>query len=122
MGDSVRHVSEQKLAASTHADVPDDEHVGVLLFSGAHDAAGDVVVDAEDRARIRECRGVRAQQIFGSVLISRAHVEEDELAAETLGKLRRPRNCALRGFGTVGGDDDFHLRQGLFQQTASRWE
>src|SRR5207247_4389092 len=59
--DPVRDVSEQKLAASGHTDVPDDEYVGVLLFGDAHDAAGNVVIDAEDRARIREGLGVRAQ-------------------------------------------------------------
>jgi len=116
------HVSEQKLPASAHADVPNDEDVGVLLFGRAHDAARDIVVDAEDRPRIRERLGIRAQQIFGSVLISGTHVEEDELAAETLGELRSPGDCALGGFGPIGGDDDLHLRQGLFQQTASRRE
>jgi len=120
--DPIRHISEQKLAASTHANVPDDEHVGVLLFGGAHDAAGDIVVDAEDRARIRECLGVRAQQLFSPVLACGAHVEEDELACETLGELRRPGNRALGGFGPIGGDDDLHSRQGLFQQTVSRGE
>ena len=67
------------------------------------------MVYAEDSARIRECLGVRAQQIFSSFLKLGAHVEEDELAAEMLGELRRPGNCALGGFGPVGGNDDLHL-------------
>jgi hypothetical protein len=37
-----------------------------------------------------------------------------------IGELRRPGNCALGGFGPVGGDDNLHGGQGVFQQTSSR--
>ena len=74
------------------------------------------MVYAEDSARIRECLGVRTQQIFSSFLKFGAHVEEDELAAEMLGELRRPGNCALGGFGPVGSNDDLHLSKVYFNR------
>ena len=116
--DAVRDVAEQELLPPAHARVADDEHVGLLLVDRAHDRAGDVGIDLDDRARAVQLGGISGERFLGALDGRRQHLEQHEFAVGAVREIGRPRDGLARGLGAVRCDDDLHLP--LYSTTRTR--
>ena len=109
MRDSVGDVAEQELLAAAHAEVADDDDVGVLLLRRIHDRPSGIVAGGDDGAAALagQLAGVSGKLVLGTGRERAADgdPQQQELGAVALRHLRRPGLGVLGGLGPVGGDE-----------------
>ena len=133
VADPVGHVSQQKLFATSHAGVPDDEHIDLGRLGRVHDRHRGVVVDHHVRAAAAAGDPLRfLLQVFGGrgrpgalgrseLGVGRARGDHDldevQLGAVRLRERSRPSDRLRRGLRSVG--PNHHAADGAVPELGS---